>query len=137
LKNFTPQSLAGELVLQGGGPASSTSATPTQFVVVSPDKTRVWGYSTEKGEWKKMPFDGRKARAIQPILGVSVAVVAEGPKVHAFGAVKGEWDTLELPEGTEPQPVVGGDCAEFRTKTSISVFSAKTGTWATVKFAEE
>jgi hypothetical protein len=57
--------------------------------------------------------------------------------VHAYGAVKREWDTLELPEGTEPQPVVGGDCAEVRTKTSISVFSAKTGTWATVKFAEE
>lgn len=132
-KNLVPQSLAGEVVIQSGG---RDPATPTLFIVISPDETRAWGYSTEKGEWKRLPLDG-KAGQLTPILSGSAAFVADGRKVHAFGAIKGEWDTLELPEGSEPQPVVGGDYAEVRTKASVSVFSAKTGRWATVKFAGE
>ena len=104
------------------------------FLLISPDKTRLSGYSTEKGEWKHVSLGDKSG---PPILGTMVAVVADGRKVHAFSSLKGEWDTLELPEGADPQPVVGSDYAQVRTDKLVAVFSGRTGQWATIEFAKE
>ncbi|HEX6987109.1 MAG TPA: hypothetical protein VF170_17150 [Planctomycetaceae bacterium] len=131
-----PPAFTGGQLIQGGGFAGVGHSLPgtTMFFVASPDKTRLWGYSTEKGEWKPVALSGESG---PPILGLSVAAVADGRKVHGFSAFKGEWDTLELPEDSDPQPVVGSDYAQVRTDERVAVFSGRTGKWATVKFAEQ
>lgn len=132
---FAPQSHAGEQIIQGGGPMES--GVPSFFILTAPDKTRVWGCTTAKGEWKEAPLDDKVETGIVPIVGVKVAAIAEGRKVHGFSSLKGEWSTLELPEGANPQPVVGTDYVQVRTATSVSIFSAQTGNWTTVKFTEK
>lgn len=72
-----------------------------------------------------------------PVIGLHVGFVAEGGKVHAYSGLKGRWDTLELHDGADPQPIVGTDYVQVRTRESVSLFSARTGKWATVKFANE
>lgn len=132
--DFAPQSLAGEQIITGG---SMKTDSPTSFILIAPDKIRAWGCSTAKGEWKQAPLDDKAETAVVPIVSQMVAIIAEGNKVHGFSNLKGEWSTLELPEGTKPEPVVYIDSAQVRTATSVSIFSARTGNWATVKFAEE
>jgi len=128
-----PQGIAGETLIQSGG----SDGVPTLFVLVSPDGDRAWGYSAEKGEWKPAPVTGEADAKLVPVVSSAAAVMTEGRRVHAFSGLKGEWDTLELPEGAEAQPSVGQDYAEVRTAKAVSIFSARTGNWATVKFAEE
>lgn len=139
LSELEPQSPSGETLIQGGGAHvnGSGATAPTQFILVSPDGARAWGYSTETGEWKPAPLDGKGTEKPIPIVATAVAVIADGQKVHAFSSLKGEWDTLELPEGVAPQPVVGTDYSQVRTATDVSIFSARTGNWSTVKFTEK
>ena len=132
-----PPSFAGEQIIQGG---SFDADHPSFFILTSPDKIQAWGYSTAKGEWKKAPLDDRPETTFVPIVGSLVAAIAEGRKVHAFSSLKGEWNTLELPEGTltgDQQPVVGIDYVQVGTPASVSIFSARTGNWSTVKFTEK
>ncbi|MGC1275963.1 MAG: hypothetical protein WBC44_19835 [Planctomycetaceae bacterium] len=131
---FVPQSFAGEQIIQGGGYEPDY---PSHFILIAPDKIQAWGYSTAKGEWKQAPLDDKAETVVTPVLGTMVATITEGNKVHGFSSLKGEWSTLELPEGTKPEPVVYIDSAQVRTATSVSIFSARTGNWATVKFAEK
>lgn len=125
------RSPTGETVIQGGD-----GSHPTFVVLVSPDRTKAWGYSTEKGEWVKAPLRAKLASELPVTVGLEVGVISEGRYVHAFSSLKGEWQTLELPEGTNADPIVGTDDAQVRTKDAISIFSAQKGNWSTVKFAE-
>jgi hypothetical protein len=132
------ESLAGEIVLQSGGAANQKGAAPTFFLVVSTDGSRVWGYSVETGKWQPAPLDDAdETRLGVPVLGGAVGFITEGRRVHAFSSLEGEWDTLQVPEKGDLQPVVGTDYAEVRTKSGLSLFSARTAKWATVKFADE
>ncbi|MBA3313977.1 MAG: hypothetical protein M3552_16665 [Planctomycetota bacterium] len=132
----TPSSFSGEVLILGGGRTLQGDSTPTFCVLVSPDRAKAWGYSTAKGEWIKAPLRQKLDGNSQPILGLAVAVISEGRYVHAFSSLKGEWQTLELPEGRNAVPVVGTDYAQIRTKEAVSIFSAEKGNWATVKFLE-
>lgn len=127
------QSLAGEELLQGGVIGDGQTA-PTMFLLISPDKTRLWGYSTEKGEWKDSGFKGGDGAAVVPILGGSVAVFRTRDKAYAFGSESGEWDSVDLSgPGT---PIVGTHVAAIGEGRKVHAFSSLKGEWDTLELPE-
>lgn len=118
-------SLAGELLLQSGG---QDAETPTFFILRTPDEKKLWGYSTAKGEWKRVSLDD-DVQLDDPILSSTAAIVIAGRKAHAFSSLSGEWQSREI-AGNEPLfPFLGSTVAVVAGKRQVYAFSSPKGEW--------
>ncbi len=88
------------------------------------------------GQW--FPIDLKEppqnAVAVNPIVGTSQAAYAIGRRVYAFSVLTKSWDVLELPEGTNPTPIVYNTMTTVDYDDRVAIFSVKTGKWTDLDF---
>lgn len=86
-------------------------------------------FSGSAGKWATFPLAMLdQPKVATPIVGEEVVCFQLKGKVVAYSGLKNVWAALE----TTAVPVVSDDTVVCETDKQISIFSAHTGTWATV-----
>ena len=106
-------------------------------VLISPDKSQVWGFSKATG--KLVPLDADIEESMRdrlnPLVGGDVVAMKLGDAVHAFSGETGTWGTHELgDDAEEASPTVSSGLAYVATKSGFAVFTAQSGEWTSVEY---
>ena len=99
-------------------------------VLISPDGSKIWGYSAEAGGLTPLPVDVPEAERgkVRPVVGGSVAMVVVDGVAYAYGGKSGEWGRQEIGDRENVVPIVGGEVAAIRVGGGVYAFSGVTGT---------
>lgn len=106
-------------------------------IVVSADQRHAWGYSEQKGEWSKVDLEPQQTtpQPIGPTLAGDVAYISTGKFIYAYSGPKGQWERLEVRQ--PPNALYATQTRIVAMQgTTVSIFSAQSGKWATAKFDE-
>jgi|GEM_PF-2186882 len=125
------------LIPTPGFPESSpVTHSRTVAMVLSPDRTRIWAYSSEKGEWKKpSPLKILPGETIQPLLAENMLCFQAGQHVYGFSGLTGTWDAFQVPRGVHADLEVTSEMVIARFGTVVSIFSARRGEWEGLDWA--
>ena len=124
-------------------PSPDTGETFVQgrrvLVLISPDGSKVYGWSQASGKMTPLPVDVPKEERgeLQPIIGDDVAAVTVNGTIYAYGGSSGKWGSYQV--GADEQvvgPSVGQDYVMVRSKQGFGMFSAETGTWGSVRYPQ-
>ncbi len=107
------------------------------IVVVSPTNDAIWGYSDATGHWASVKLEPRPGEVIEPVIYGSVACVRAGTRAHAFSAITGTWESVEV--GDDPRAEVWAASTTIvaaRSGQTLHAFSARTGAWDTLELGK-
>ncbi|NNJ25147.1 hypothetical protein LzC2_12100 [Planctomycetes bacterium LzC2] len=103
------------------------------LVLISPDRSKVWGWSQSSGKMTPLPVDvpEEERGKVQPIVGQDVAMLVVGGTVYAFGGSSGKWGSHPVGERDAVNhlgvPVVGTTVAATRTADGVYAYSGVSG----------
>lgn len=84
------------------------------------------------GNWHPHDLDEPVQGQAQPVIAAGLVAYGLGRRVYAYSAEAHRWDTLTLPEGSEPAaPVVHAMMVLVEARGTLSTFSSRTGQWTT------
>ena len=107
-------------------------------VLISPDGSKVWGYSAEAGGLTPLPVDvPREERGkVRPVVSGAVAMVVVDGVAYAYGGESGQWGSQKIGDRENAVPIVGGEVAAIRVEGGVYAFSGVTGTGGLHPLAE-
>ena len=99
-------------------------------VLISPDGSRVWGYSAAAGGLTPLPVEVPEAErgAVAPVVGPGVAMLIVDGTVYAYGGASGEWGVQPVGDRAGATPVVAVSIAAVRVEGGVYAYSGTTGT---------
>ncbi|MEM9701636.1 MAG: hypothetical protein AAF907_04245 [Planctomycetota bacterium] len=99
------------------------------LVLISPDGSRIWGWSQESGKMMPLPVPVPEAERgkVQPIVGHRVAMLIVDGTVYAYGGKSGAWGSHPIGDRENAVPIVGMGVAAIRTADGVYAYSGLAG----------
>ena len=108
-------------------------------VLISPDGSKIWGYSAEAGGLTPLPVDvpEEERGEVRPVVSGNVAMVVVGDAVYAYGGESGEWGSHPVGGREDARPIVGQNVAAIRVADGVYAFSGLAGAGGLHPLAED
>lgn len=128
-------------VAQSSAPSTGETfvQSATVGVLISPDGSKVWGYSAEAGGLTPLPVDvpEEERGKIRPVVSGSVAMIVVDGTAYAYGGESGEWGSQAIGDRENAVPIVSVATAAIRVAGGVYAFSGITGTGGLHPLAED
>ena len=129
----------------GEGPPPATAVKLTQAdrrtvennrgsLIVSPDGTKLTGYSKTTGKWAQV--DGKGFTTDRAIVGGSIMIYSAPDRCYAFSPSLGTWSSIDLPPHLDKDHIIGPAISDTMAAVAVPGFvyacSETTGKWETL-----
>ena len=107
-------------------------------VLISPDGSKVWGYSEIIGGLAPLPVDVPEAERgkIAPVVSPNIAALIVDGTAYFYGGASGEWGAQTIGDREDARPIVSPSVGVIRVADGVYAYSGITGTGGLHPLAE-
>ncbi|MDQ7780641.1 MAG: hypothetical protein RDV41_13185 [Planctomycetota bacterium] len=125
----TPEKSGGAVLEESGGQELDYQCTEALYIVVSPDRKFIAGFSKRTEQWQKEDISPGEDEAIDINVASQVGAVQVGNKLYGFSATAGVWHVVELKAGEVADIEISANMITAKVGTRLYAFGSEGARW--------